>query len=120
MVRKEEQSKSIMSIRPVEVQSQQTDHPLRVELESMRERAAQDARAAETAACCENGQTPVEFESLNETERSAAMLGVNPSDWKPISFMNKQHYADLLQNNALDERLVAGVEAYKAVSQGVA
>ena len=100
---------------------QQTDHPLRIELEAMREHAAREARASETAACCAgDADAAVEFEQLNETERSAAMLGVSPNDWKPISFMNKAHYNELLQNNALDARLVQGCEAFKAVSQGLA
>ena len=55
---------------------------------------------------------------LNETERSAAMLGVDPSDFKPIAFMNNAHYSALLEKNVLSGPLAQKVEAYRAVSDG--
>ena len=62
----------------------------------------------------------LKWEHLNETEKSAASLGVGPSDWKPIGFMNTFHYESLLKSNALDESLAKKLEAYKAVASGVA
>lgn len=62
----------------------------------------------------------LKWEHLNETEKSAASLGVNPADWKPIGFMNSFHYEALLKSNALDDSLAKKLEAYKAVASGVA
>jgi len=60
------------------------------------------------------------WKDLSETEKSAASLGVDPSAWKPIGFLNDSHYATLLQANALDSELAKKLEAYKAVSNGQA
>ena len=57
------------------------------------------------------------WESLSETEKSAASIGASPDAWKPIAFMNNAHYGELLRNNALDSRLTQQIEAYKAVSK---
>ena len=35
---------------------------------------------------------------LNEMERNVTELGVNPEEWRPISFLNKAHYTNLLQD----------------------
>ena len=56
------------------------------------------------------------WESLSETEKSAASIGVAPDAWKPISFMNEAHYTELLKKNALDSRLTQQIEAFKAVA----
>ena len=56
------------------------------------------------------------FDSLNETEKSAATIGVSPDAWKPIGFMNCAHYGELLRKNALAGRLTQQIEAFKAVS----
>ena len=53
---------------------------------------------------------------LNETERSAASLGVSPDALKPIGFMNISHYASLLKKNALAGPLAQKIEAFKTVS----
>ena len=53
---------------------------------------------------------------LNETERSAASLGVAPDALKPIGFMNTSHYASLLRKNALAGPLAQKIEAFKTVS----
>lgn len=63
-------------------------------------------------------QNALHFDELTETEKSAAMIGVSPDDWKPITFMNVQHYSTLLKNNALDGNLAQGIEAYKQVASG--
>ena len=57
-----------------------------------------------------------EFEKLTSTEQSAASLGVNPNEWKPISFMNNGHYEQLRANNMLDGDLARRIEAFKVVS----
>ena len=56
------------------------------------------------------------WESLSETEKSAASIGVSPDAWKPISFMNEAHYTELLKKNALDSRLTQQIEAFKTVA----
>lgn len=59
-----------------------------------------------------------DFESLTETERNAATIGVAPDAWKPISFMNNAHYGELLRNNALSGRLTQQIESFKLVAGG--
>ncbi len=56
------------------------------------------------------------FDSLSETEKSAATIGVAPDAWKPISWMNQGHYGELLRNNALSGRLTQQIESFKTVS----
>eukprot|EP00966_Prymnesium_polylepis_P175190 4053828-Prymnesium_polylepis.1 len=58
------------------------------------------------------------LDGLTETERSAALLGVSPDEWKPISFLNKGHYGTLLRGNALAGNLAQKLEAYKEVAGG--
>lgn len=60
---------------------------------------------------------PLTWADLSETEKSAASLGVNPNDFKPISFLNTAHYESLLKNNKLDESLAKKLEAYKSVAK---
>ena len=57
-----------------------------------------------------------DFDSLNETEKSAATIGVAPDAWKPIGWLNQGHYGELLRNNALDGRLTQKIEAFKTVA----
>lgn len=78
-------------------------------------------KAAVEAATSEEGESPIinvqdALDHLSEVERSAAKLGVQPEEWKPISFLNKQHYSTLLKSNALDSKLAQRLEAYKAVA----
>ncbi|MGB0190478.1 MAG: hypothetical protein ACPF9W_05860, partial [Nocardioides sp.] len=56
-------------------------------------------------------------ESLTETEKSAASLGVHPDAWKPIKFMNNAHYDTLIKSNALDPTLARRIEAFRAVAE---
>ena len=58
----------------------------------------------------------LEWKDLNETEKSAASLGVDPESWRPIGFLNTAHYETLLKSNALDEGLAKKLEAYKTVA----
>ena len=67
----------------------------------------QSARSSETA---------VTWESLSETEKSAASIGVSPGAWKPIAWMNQGHYGALLRSNSLGGRLTQQIESFKAVS----
>ena len=57
-----------------------------------------------------------DFASLNETEKSAATIGVAPDAWKPIGWLNQGHYGELLRANALSVRLTQKIEAFKQVS----
>lgn len=64
-----------------------------------------------------SSETPqLDFDSLTETEKSAATIGVAPDAWKPIEFMNTAHYGELLRKNALSGRLTQQIESFKAVS----
>ena len=67
----------------------------------------------ETAAALEEA---VAFDQLTETEKSAATIGVQPGEWKPIGFMNASHYKTLLESNAISGRLTQQIEAFKVVS----
>lgn len=57
-----------------------------------------------------------EFEKLTSTEQSAASLGVNPNEFRPIQFMNNAHYANLKANNMLGGDLARRIEAFRVVS----
>ena len=59
---------------------------------------------------------PLAWKDLSEVEKSAASLGVDPSAWKPIGFMNEAHYNTLLKANAIDADLAKKLEAYKVVA----
>lgn len=63
-----------------------------------------------------SSETEVTWDSLSETEKSAASIGVAPDSWKPISWLNEGHYSELLRANALDGRLTQKIEAFKAVA----
>jgi hypothetical protein len=56
------------------------------------------------------------FEQLTEVEKSAAMTGVSPDQWRPISWINEAHYTELLKNNSLSGSLTQQIEAYKVVA----
>lgn len=60
----------------------------------------------------------LQWDDLSATEKSAASLGVSPTAWKPIAFMNSAHYDTLLKTNAVDADLAKRLEAYKHVSLG--
>jgi hypothetical protein len=106
-----------MSIRQAAPTSE--EHPLRVQIEAMREMAAREAQVAEISAAAADDQNPtLNFADLNPTEQSAASLGVNPNELKPIEWINRQHYNTLLKNNVLDAKLAQGLEAYQAVAKG--
>ncbi len=70
-----------------------------------------DSNAAHRAASAE-------FEGLTHVEQSAASLGLSADSWNPIRDMNEAHYAQLIQNNMLDDQLARRIEAYKVVSEG--
>ena len=73
-------------------------------------------QAAATAADAADAAGGLTMEDLNETERSAASLGVSPDEWKPISFMNAAHYDSLLKKNVLSSRLAQQIESYRQVA----
>lgn len=110
-----------MSVRDTNVRAQHASFhpdpsPLRMELEALRQANAASEREIETAAAAADGAT-LSMEELNETERSAATIGVSPEAWKPIGWMNQSHYHTLLTGNALGGRLAQQIEAYKTVAQ---
>ncbi len=79
---------------------------LRAELDELKS----SARSAETADISAPATGSSEFDKLTPTEQSAASLGVNPADWKPISFLNNAHYQQLISANMLDDDLARRIE----------
>lgn len=73
-------------------------------------------RAADVANVASQNVHSHEFDQLTSTEQSAASLGVNPSSWKPISFLNTKHYDALIKSNLLDDSLARRIEAYRTVA----
>jgi hypothetical protein len=87
---------------------------LRDELKALKQQQLVTEAAGQALA---EGAPELSFESLNETEKSAASLGVHPDAWKPIKFMNNAHYDTLLKSNALDPTLARRIEAFRAVAE---
>ena len=79
---------------------------LRSELEELKAQT----RAAEAADVAAHNIHSHEFDQLTPTEQSAASLGVSPTAWKPISFLNNAHYAQLIKANMLDDSLARRIE----------
>jgi hypothetical protein len=79
---------------------------LRGELEDLKAQT----RAADVADVASQHVHSHEFDQLSPTEQSAASLGVNPSSWKPISFLNNAHYDQLIKANMLDDSLARRIE----------
>ena len=75
-------------------------------------------RPAPTPATTEKPMFELKWDDLTATEKSAASLGVDPSEWKPISFLNSAHYDTLLKTNAISDDLAKKLEAYKHVAAG--
>ena len=105
-----------MSLRRRQNEASQAEQ-IRAELGDLEKVARQIDRDANVEA---SGASKInmsaEFEKLTATEQSAASLGVNPNEWKPISFMNNGHYDQLRANNMLDGDLARRIEAYRVVS----
>lgn len=62
-------------------------------------------------------KAPLTWNDLTETEKSAAALGVDPTTYRPIAFLNTAHYETLLKDNRLDDTLAKQLEAYKTVAK---
>ena len=62
------------------------------------------------AASVEEASSAPSFDSLTGTEQAAASLGVHPSAWKPIAFLNNAHFDSLMKQNALDDDLARRIE----------
>jgi hypothetical protein len=78
----------------------------------------QQQLATDAAGQAEAANAPeLAFEGLNETEKSAASLGVHPDAWKPIKFMNNAHYDTLIKSNALEPNLARRIEAFRTVAE---
>jgi hypothetical protein len=73
------------------------------------------ANSGETAGAADEG---LKWSDLTETEKSAASLGVDPSGWKPLTFLNEGHYQELLKTNAIGDNFAKKLEAFKVVSTG--
>ena len=77
--------------------------------------------AAVVAAASQAGESPdaaeaLSLSDLNETERSAASLGVSPDSWKPIGWLNQGHYDVLRKKNVLAGPLAQRIEAYRQIA----
>lgn len=79
---------------------------LRAELDELKS----SARTAEAADIASPATVSSEFDKLSPVEQSAASLGVNPADWKPIAFLNNAHYNQLISANMLDDDLARRIE----------
>ncbi len=91
---------------------------LRRELEQLKVQNAQVEAAAaayEEVVASVNADMPA-FDQLTPTEQAAGSLGVHPSAWKPIKFMNASHFDTLIRNNALDDTLARRIEAFRQVA----
>ena len=87
------------------------------EVDAMRAELVELKNAAATVG--ENGNSgphTSEFDKLSPVEQSAASLGVNPAEWKPISFLNNGHYQQLISANMLDDSLARRIEAFRTVA----
>lgn len=90
---------------------------LRADIENMRYAAAMaEQLTPEMTAAAGGIDGAALFDSLTETEKSAATIGASPAEWKPIGWMNNAHYSTLLKKNALAGRLTQQIEAYKVVT----
>lgn len=89
---------------------------LRGELEDLKAQT----RVADAADVSSQNVHSHEFDQLTPTEQSAASLGVNPTSWKPISFLNNAHYTQLMKANMLDDSLARRIEAYRTVASTTA
>lgn len=85
---------------------------LRSELEDLKA----SARKADALEASVADSASHEFDKLNSVEQSAANLGVNPSSYKPIAFLNNGHYSQLIAANMLDDNLARRIEAYRHVA----
>lgn len=79
---------------------------LRSELDDLKAQA----KAADAADVASHNVHSHEFDQLTPVEQSAASLGVNPTAWKPISFLNNAHYEQLIKANMLDDNLARRIE----------
>jgi len=118
-------SLATMSMRPSEETPAQIENAasvlrLRASIDQVRSIQAPGATETVTAATAETVEGVLNFDDLTETEKSAAMIGVSPDEWKPIGFMNREHYRTLLENNAIAGDLAQGIEAYKQVANSFA
>ena len=106
-----------MSMRRSDAKTMSAADQLRSDIQQIKVAAAETAAAPLEADAVSSMDAAAEFEALTETEKSAATLGVQPNEWRPISWMNNSHYTSLLKKNAIGGRLTQQIEAYKIVSQ---
>lgn len=84
---------------------------LKKELSELKEASiAADIASSIAAQSVEAAGASPSFDSLSNTEKSAASLGVHPDAWRPIGFVNNAHYDQLLKGNSLDEDLARRIE----------
>jgi len=95
-----------MSARKKQTTAEKDVADLRKGLEDLK----QQTRTADAADLASTNVQSHEFDKLTPTEQSAASLGVNPANWKPIAFLNNQHYQQLLNANMLDDGLARRIE----------
>lgn len=104
---------------PAEFSQQTTASAMRLRADIDQARAMQMEDKSASTAGAAGAADLLHFDDLTETEKSAAMIGASPDDWKPIGFMNQAHYRTLLENNALAGALTQKIEAYKQVAGNV-
>jgi len=89
---------------------------LQRDLHELRAVNAAVVAAASQAGDSPDGSEALSLSDLNETERSAASLGVSPDSWKPIGWLNSGHYDTLMKKNVLAGPLAQRIEAYRQVA----
>jgi hypothetical protein len=90
---------------------------LRRELGDLKRQAVQlDQACAVAEEVCSDADSTTRQVPLSTTEHSAACLDVQPSQWRPIAFMNNAHYKTLVTNNSLDDNLARRIEAFRAIA----
>ena len=88
---------------------------LRRELYDLKRQTVQlDQACAVAEEACSGVDSSTHQAQLSTTEHSAACLDVQPSQWRPIAFMNNAHYKTLVTNNSLDDNLARRIEAFRA------
>ena len=85
---------------------------LRASLQDLKEQA----RVADAAEIAGAASHSAEFDKLSPIEQSVASLGVTPTSWKPIAFLNNRHYEQLISANMLDDTLARRIEAYRTMA----
>jgi|TARA_B110000858_G_scaffold195078_1_gene250724 hypothetical protein len=79
---------------------------LRAELDDLKA----STQMAEATGIAAGNSYSHEFNQLTPVEQSAASLGVDSTSFKPIGWLNNEHYGQLIKSNLLDDDLARRIE----------